>query len=128
MRLQDAEALLAAKRFSGAMYLGGYAVECALLSLHCYKETKDQFEDTALGGTIERLTHNLHALLHGAVRTMILGTELHTPFCTVARVWKYNLLRYSVRDADPAEAKQFLSQVRVLHSFLLKQQGEGPSQ
>lgn len=31
-RILDAEALLAARRWSGAYYLGGYAVECGLKS------------------------------------------------------------------------------------------------
>ena len=33
-RLEDARALLTAGRYGGAVYVGGYAVECALKSVH----------------------------------------------------------------------------------------------
>ena len=39
LRMEDATALLAARRASGAYYLAGYAVECALKACIC-KKTK----------------------------------------------------------------------------------------
>jgi len=46
-RLLDAKTLLDAGRWSGAYYLAGYAIECALKSciLHCVQRTGIIFED-----------------------------------------------------------------------------------
>ena len=46
-RLEDAQALRDKKRWSGAMYLGGYAIECSLKSLICYEEGRiNNFKET----------------------------------------------------------------------------------
>lgn len=37
-RLEDAQVLHQQERWSGVMYLGGYAIECSLKSLICYEE------------------------------------------------------------------------------------------
>ncbi len=46
-RLEDAEALHRQKRWHGAVYLGGYTIECSLKALICYNEEKQNFKDTA---------------------------------------------------------------------------------
>jgi HEPN domain-containing protein len=45
VRIRDAETLLAAKRWSGAYYLGGYAVECALKACIAKLTKPDEFPD-----------------------------------------------------------------------------------
>ena len=37
-RFEDASALHSCKRWGGAVYMGGYAIECSLKSLICYVE------------------------------------------------------------------------------------------
>ncbi|RQH14516.1 HEPN domain-containing protein, partial [Okeania hirsuta] len=43
-RLEDARVLHSQKRWNGAIYMGGYAVECALKSLICYQEPTNNFK------------------------------------------------------------------------------------
>ncbi len=64
-RLKDAEALLAAGRYDGAIYLGGYVVELALKSQIClllnwkgFPQTKGEFQHYQ-----SFRTHNLDVLL-----------------------------------------------------------------
>jgi hypothetical protein len=64
-RLRDADILLAAKRFDGAVYLCGYAVELALKARICqtlkwpgFPETSKEFE-----GLQSLRTHDLELLL-----------------------------------------------------------------
>lgn len=65
-RIQDAKALLAASRWSGAYYLAGYALECALKScvLRYVEQTGIIFEDRKFA---ERCwTHDLETLVKQA--------------------------------------------------------------
>ena len=45
-RLEDAEALYNQERWNGAIYMGGYAIECALKSLLCHEEDIVNFKKT----------------------------------------------------------------------------------
>jgi HEPN domain-containing protein len=45
LRLREAEALLRARHFSGAYYLGGYAVECALKACIARKTRRYDFPE-----------------------------------------------------------------------------------
>jgi HEPN domain-containing protein len=47
-RAQDAKALLAAKRWSGAYYLAGYAIECGLKACIAKLTNKHDFPDKSL--------------------------------------------------------------------------------
>lgn len=65
-RLRDAEVLLGARRFDGAVYMCGYAVEIALKARACnalgwrgFPESSKEFE-----GLQSFRTHNLELLLH----------------------------------------------------------------
>jgi hypothetical protein len=64
-RLKDAEALLAAERYDGAIYLGGYVVELALKSCICrilnwkgFPQTRGEFQNFQ-----SFKTHDLDVLL-----------------------------------------------------------------
>jgi HEPN domain-containing protein len=59
-RLEDAKALLRARRWSGAYYLGGYALECALKSCICRKRRRFEFPDKEFAAKC--FTHNLSDL------------------------------------------------------------------
>ncbi len=65
-RLKDAEALVAARRYEGAIYLCGYAIELGLKARICqtlkwsgYPSTNSEFKDYR-----SFRTHNLDVLLH----------------------------------------------------------------
>jgi hypothetical protein len=75
-RLRDAEALLKEKRWSGAYYMAGYAVECALKScvLHHVQKTGMIFQDRRyLKDLGDCWTHKLDQLVELAALT----TELN---------------------------------------------------
>ncbi len=65
-RLKDARTLLSAKRFDGAVYLCGYAIElglkskiCEILNWQGYPESRKEFENYR-----SFKTHDLDVLLH----------------------------------------------------------------
>ncbi|MEK7395464.1 MAG: HEPN domain-containing protein [Candidatus Poribacteria bacterium] len=57
IRLKEAEALLATKNYSGAYYLSGYAVECALKACIAKKTKRYDFPDRNLAN--DSWTHNI---------------------------------------------------------------------
>jgi hypothetical protein len=65
-RLRDAQALLGARRFNGAMYVCGYAVELALKARICRTLKWSGFPQTSheFMGLQSMRTHNLDTLLH----------------------------------------------------------------
>jgi HEPN domain-containing protein len=60
-RIQDAEALLAAGRYSAARYLAGLAVECALKARIAGQTREHEFPDKEWATKV--FTHNLETLL-----------------------------------------------------------------
>ena len=67
-RFEDAQVLHDQKRWAGAIYLGGYAIECSLKSLICYYEYgkgKTNFKETRLfkKGMQGSDLHNLSKLI-----------------------------------------------------------------
>lgn len=70
LRLKDARILLDKKEYSGAYYICGYALECALKSCIAKKTKKNEFPD--LAAVRASHTHNLEELIKAA--------ELHTFF------------------------------------------------
>jgi hypothetical protein len=95
-RIDDAKVLLAAGRWSGAYYLVGYAVECALKSciLHHLERTGMIFRDRKyLQKLANSWTHELDTLLDLAGLTSTFGTALGANpallgFWGVAKDWK----------------------------------------
>ena len=61
-RILDAGALLAADRWSGAYYLAGYAVECALKACVAKQTSQYDFPDKAFASKV--FTHSLEQLLN----------------------------------------------------------------
>ena len=59
-RILDAQALLDASRWSGAYYLCGYAVECALKACIAKRISQHDFPDKELA--VNSFTHNLFRL------------------------------------------------------------------
>lgn len=89
-RSADAQALLSAGRFSGAYYLAGYAVECALKACVARLVTAESFPDWDLAKAV--YTHDLRKLataanLDGAIRQREETDEHFEANWTKVREW-----------------------------------------
>lgn len=99
-------------------------MECALASLICFKETKDQFEDTSIGRTLEgSQMHNLNSYLIPEVSRQLYRGPLKSHWMCVLHGWRYNELRYRDTEGERSDAQKFLDAFGVVHRFLLKEQG-----
>lgn len=134
-RLEDAQALHQQKRWSGAMYLAGYAIECSLKSLICYEERKNNFKDTQIfkNGLKAAELHNLARLLDGvpSIESAIQRankTDRTNGYLAawnmVSSVWRNDELRYSDQSGNERESQRFIESVQKLHRLLLDKQGE----
>ncbi|MGL5197153.1 MAG: hypothetical protein ACRC8Y_26485 [Chroococcales cyanobacterium] len=130
-RLEDAESLFDSQRWTGCMYLGGYAIECSLKSLVCYVEGKSNFKETQLfkDGLQGSSLHNLTQLLGGvkSIENAILldrTGSYKTAWNMVASLWRSDELRYSDKLGNEQECTKFLDAVKKIHLFILSQQGE----
>ena len=129
-RLGDALALHSQKRWTGAIYLGGYAIECALKSLICYEEEKNNFKDTTVfpkvqGASLHNLTNLLNEL-ESIKRSMPLDRSgtYQKAWNLVSSRWRNDELRYSNKDGDEKSSQEFIEAVKVLHTFFLAKQDE----
>lgn len=134
-RLEDAQALHQQKRWSGAMYLGGYAIECSLKSLICYEERTNNFKDTQIfkNGLKGAGLHNLARLLECVPSIESAIQRANTTDRTngyldawnmVSSVWRNDELRYSEQCGNEKDSQRFIESVQKLHRFLLDKQGE----
>jgi hypothetical protein len=129
-RLEDAETLHKQKRWMGAIYLGGYAVECALKSLICYEQEKDNFKDTTVfhkvqGASLHNLTNLLNELTNIQRSIQLDRSGIYKPaWNLVSSVWRNDELRYSNRDGDEKSSQEFIKAVKILHTFFLAKQNE----
>lgn len=130
-RLEDALALHSCKRWWGAVYIGGYAIECSLKSLICYEENKNNFKETSVfkQGLQGTSLHNL-AVLFGKVpglqRTISLDrTENYrNAWNTIVSIWVNDELRYSDKLGEELDSTKFIEAVKTWHQLLLSKQGE----
>jgi len=130
-RREDAESLHAAGRWAGAVYLGGYALECSLKALICYHEGKHSVKDTRMFGkgvsgvTLHDLTHLL-AELPVIQRTISLDRtgKYKEAWNIVTSLWHKDVLRYWDRVGNRQDGERFMSAMQMLHNFILRQQGE----
>lgn len=130
-RLEDAQALHNQKRWTGAIYLGGYAIECSLKSLICYEQRINNFKDTQIfkKGLQGSELHSLTKLL-GCIPKLqrVIQTDrtnfYRDAWNTVSSLWRNDELRYSEKMGEEEESKRFIKAVQLLHRFLLAQQNE----
>lgn len=130
-RLEDAQALHNQKRWTGAIYLGGYAIECSLKSLICYEQKKDNFKDTGIfkkglqGSELHSLTKLVGSIsaLQRAI-TLDRTNGYRDAWNTVSSLWRNDELRYSEKMGEEEESKRFIKAVHLLHRFLLAKQNE----
>lgn len=64
LRLKEAKTLLFKKRYSGAYYLSGYVIECALKACIAKKTKKSEFPNKE--AVLESYTHSLTQLIKAA--------------------------------------------------------------
>lgn len=130
-RYHDAEALLEKKRWKGAMYLGGYAIECSLKALICYRERKGSFQDTKMfcRGEQGAILHNLNRLLREiSPLERFIATDrsgqYKNAWNTITSLWQHDELRYSDKLGNEEECKRFLDAVKLLYRYILVEQRE----
>ena len=130
-RLEDAVALHNQKRWTGATYLGGYAIECSLKSLICHTEGEYNLKNTKAfqnglqGVSLHNLTNLLNALpeVQRAIKLDRTGIYKEA-WKLVSSVWRNDELRYSDKVGDCKSSENFINAVKVLHRFLLDKQQE----
>lgn len=86
-RLRDAQALLRAKRFDGAFYLTGYAVELALKARICRTLKWNGFPETPqdFKGFQSVRTHDLEILLRFSARESVVRAKYLTEWSVVLK-------------------------------------------
>lgn len=130
-RREDAEQLHAMQRWASAIYLGGYAIECSMLALICHNEGVNNIKDTRLfkrgfsGATLHNLT-TLVDELPALKRAIVLDQtgKYKAAWNTITSLWQKDALRYWDRVGDMHECERFLNAIKVIHAFILGQQGE----
>jgi len=129
-RFEDAVALHSCRRWWGAVYIGGYAIECSLKSLICYDEHKTNFKETSAFkmGLQSASLHNLARLLSrtSLQRTIELDRtgKLRDTWKTIVSVWINDELRYSDKLGEELDSTKFIEAVKTWHQLLLSKQGE----
>lgn len=114
-RLSDAQVLFDAKRYDGAVYLCGYAVEIALKARICktlswpgYPFTRAEFQDLQTFRT-----HNLDILLTLSGVEPVIKTEFLAKWSAVA-AWDPEARYKPIGSATPADAKLMIESTQSL--------------
>lgn len=130
-RREDAEKLHATQRWAGAIYLGGYAIECSLKSLICYNERTNNFKETRLwkSGVTGASLHDLTQLINQLpeIQRFIANDRTNTykpAWKTVSDLWQKDELRYGGEQGQEADSARFIDAIQKLHRLILERQGE----
>jgi len=130
-RREDAEILHETGRWAGAIYVGGYAIECALKALICCNSGKNNFKDTQAfqQGIRGNSLHNLTLLLGSIseVQRVIETDRTNTykpAWSLIRQMWQKDELRYWDKVGNQQDSERFINALQLLHRFLLAQQGE----
>jgi hypothetical protein len=118
-RLRDAEALVSARRFEGAIYLCGYAVELGLKARIC-RTLKWQGWPSARGefdGFQSLKTHNLDVLLHLSGVEARIKTAMFIEWSIVAG-WNPESRYNPVGTASASDASQMVIATKLLLDVL----------
>ena len=125
-RFKDAEELIAAERWQGAMYMAGYAVECLLKSklmrMYGCRHLRQLEDELMTRGDLKShesiYTHNLNVLLEITRSSDRLkqNSEICNTFNLVNRwmpAW-----RYSTDEHDSQDAEEFMDAVARLIQWI----------
>ena len=118
-RLTDAEELCRAKRFDGAVYLCGYAVELKLKARACLTLGWPEFPATPgeFGPLKSFKTHDLGVLLHLSGRETLVKTK-YFPEWSKLQPWDADI-RYRVPGSTlETEAENMVSAAKTLLSVI----------
>lgn len=114
-RLKDAEALLSAGRYDGAVYLCGYSVEIGLKARICrtlrwdgFPSTSKEFEDYR-----SFKTHNLDVLLHLSGAEKKIKPTYLTAWSFVAG-WEPDTRYKQIGTATSTEAADMINSAKIL--------------
>lgn len=114
-RLRDAEILLTARRYDGAVYLCGYAVELALKARICrtlkwpgYPESNKEFEPLK-----SFKVHDLDVLLRLTGRESVVKASYFVEWSAVA-AWNPEARYKPIGSANAGDAKLMLESAAVL--------------
>lgn len=114
-RLKDADALLASRRYDGAIYLCGYAVElvlkariCSALKWQGYPSTTSEFKDYQ-----SFRTHDLDVLLHLSGREQNIKLNSFAEWSSVAQ-WNPSARYQPVGTAKRTDAQLMILAARKL--------------
>lgn len=114
-RLQDAEALLTTRRYDGAVYLCGYAVEVALKARICrtlkwagYPSTRKEFE-----GYQSFRVHDLDVLLHLSGAEAKIKSNYLAAWLAVA-AWDPSVRYAVIGSSSAADAQHLIESVRII--------------
>ncbi len=130
-RFEDAKHLHNCQRWTGAIYLGGYAIECSLKALICYEENKLNFKETSVykkgvqGASLHKLTRLLNE--SNSLKRSISGDRTghyKKAWNQITKSWINDELRYSDKQGSQAESEKFIEAVKTMHRLLLNKQGE----
>lgn len=108
-RLEDAQVLIASRkrRYNGAVYLGGYTVECALKSAICALKNLPTLPE-------DYKTHVLDELF--VATGLTLPDNLVMKFC-ILRDWTVEL-RYQTKALNAQDARKFLQYAKEVKQWL----------
>jgi hypothetical protein len=130
-RWEDAETLHNAGRWTGAIYMAGYAIECALCASICFQEGKNNFKDTKVfinkelqGATLHDLSKLLQKLptLQRAIKYSYNG-RYKDAWNTITSFWQKDKLRYWNKIGNESDSKHFIEAVKMIHGMILSHQG-----
>ena len=115
VRLEDAAVLLEQKRYAGAIYLAGYAVECLLK----WAITRRR-ECVYLASEFE--THNLDTLLleAGLAANLYQGSVLGDSFAALADSWGPEL-RYLAKAPESRTAGKLYTEICRVYDWITEQ-------
>ena len=109
-RLKDAQALLAAKRYDGSVYLCGYSVEIGLKARICRALKWSDFPSTnrEFKGYYSFRTHNLDVLLHLSGAEVKIKTRYLAEWSIVA-MWEPETRYRPIGSATPDDATDMIN-------------------
>jgi hypothetical protein len=128
-RLRDSRALLDKKRYIGAIYLGGYAIECYLKALICSRYDFEPLEDwewqvARKTGQKPEVTgakgHLLEVLLgHAGLMKSLRQDAQAYQYFKIVNQWHVGL-RYDSGQGKAESTSRFLNAVEALYTWLLQ--------
>ncbi len=112
-RLLDARVLARRenKRYTGAVYLGGYVIECLLKAAICVEQRTERLP-------AKYRTHELETLLEATGYRPTMTPEIASKF-RILIGWNV-MLRYQGRQYKAQDARTFLANIEVIRQWLLE--------